>query len=229
MPVRKPIKPLPPEIQKLIDSCPPSSFRTLRQVLEQDGLTDDVLGIGPTTLGFLIDQIEAIEQIKTQAAVLSTSRPDVLFDVQVRVDQQVTSILATFDPWDKRLQEVADRRFDGAKLSVEILRRMRGDICREHDLRIWEVNALPLPVAVELLTWGDTPLAKPLTSPSDSSPTTPKNRKRRKKGEASLLICAALETLAEKGEWNASEHQIYTLAGVPRSTYYNVGETRQKS
>ncbi len=210
MPVRKPIKLLPPELQELINSHPQALGRSLRQVLEQDGLTDEVLRIGPTTLGFLIDQLEGIEQIKMQAAVLSTSRPDVLFDVQVRSDQQLASTLATFDPWDKRLQEVADRRFDGAKLSVEILRRMRGEICREHDLRILEVNALPLPVAVELLIWGETPLAKPLTSPPDPSPPT---RKPLKQPSANAIAAYRVVKFGGKTETDAAP-----MFGVVQST-----------
>jgi hypothetical protein len=167
MPVHKPSKPaapLPLEIQKELELHPP---RSLRQVLEQDGLTDEVLRIGPTHLGFLIEQLESMEQTRNHAAILEDTRPDLLFEIQLKIDERNAWFLANFDPWEKRLQEVADRRFDGSKLTIEILRRMRGMICREHGLNIFEANALPLPVAVELLLWED-------RSPTKPSAATPK-------------------------------------------------------
>jgi hypothetical protein len=66
------------------------------------------------------------------------------------------------------------------------------------------------------------------TSPPDATTkvstaeVTISKPKRLKGGDASAMIVAALDYLANKGEWNASEKQIYKLAGVSRSTYYNV-------
>ncbi len=54
------------------------------------------------------------------------------------------------------------------------------------------------------------------------TPTAATKRKRLKPGTAALKIRAALDALAAKGQWNVSEKEIYNLARVSRSTYYNV-------
>jgi hypothetical protein len=46
--------------------------------------------------------------------------------------------------------------------------------------------------------------------------------KRAKKGIPALMIIAALEALAHKGQWDASETEIMKAAGVGKSTYYDV-------
>jgi hypothetical protein len=56
-------------------------------------------------------------------------------------------------------------------------------------------------------------------TPSESAAPKPKRLKR---GEPSLLIRAALESLANEGSWEAPEHDIILRSGVPRSTYYDV-------
>jgi hypothetical protein len=48
------------------------------------------------------------------------------------------------------------------------------------------------------------------------------SKKRLKRGDASLKICAALRSLASEGKWNVPEEEIRVRAGVPKSTYYRV-------
>jgi hypothetical protein len=48
------------------------------------------------------------------------------------------------------------------------------------------------------------------------------DKRRVKKGEAYILIIAAFQSLADKGDWNATDEDIISLAGVKRSTYYDV-------
>ena len=45
---------------------------------------------------------------------------------------------------------------------------------------------------------------------------------RLKPGDAAFKVCAALRLLAHEGKWDATEKEIAVLAGVARSTYYNV-------
>ena len=54
--------------------------------------------------------------------------------------------------------------------------------------------------------------------PVESKP----KRKRLKPREAALKIQCALDSLAERDEWNAPEREIIKRAGVARSTYYSV-------
>jgi hypothetical protein len=154
MPVRKPAKPWPAHLQELIDSAPPGSGRTLRQVLEQDGLTEDVLTkIGPTTLGSLIEIYERWERLHKHAESLLSTLPGILRSL-LEIDEERDRALAELQPWIDRLQGVADRRYHGAKLSAELLRRMRGKITEDHPyVDPTTANNLPLPVAYELLTW----------------------------------------------------------------------------
>jgi hypothetical protein len=77
-----------------------------------------------------------------------------------------------------------------------------------------EKDGIPFPPV-----WKSTKLAG-----SSPQPHAPK-RRRLKKGEAAVLICAALDSLAAKGEWNKSDSDIIRLAQVPRSTYYNSTKT----
>jgi hypothetical protein len=61
-----------------------------------------------------------------------------------------------------------------------------------------------------------------LESAKVQAPQAGANRKRGKAGEAAERIIAALQALAHKGDWNASEIRIIATAGVPKSTYYSV-------
>jgi hypothetical protein len=45
-------------------------------------------------------------------------------------------------------------------------------------------------------------------------------RRRLRRDEIILKICAALDSLAGRQEWGATEERIYTLAGVSKSTYF---------
>ena len=77
---------------------------------------------------------------------------------------------------------------------------------------------------------GFAPNPSAASSPESGSQATPQSkpslgqtkRMRLKPGDASIKIIAALDSLADRGEWKVSEKQIYTLAHVSRSTYYDV-------
>jgi hypothetical protein len=56
----------------------------------------------------------------------------------------------------------------------------------------------------------------------------PPARKRHKRTELELKIIAALESLANRGEWNAPVPKIISSAGIAKSTYYEVLKSSKK-
>jgi hypothetical protein len=59
---------------------------------------------------------------------------------------------------------------------------------------------------------------EPAATPEGTETAT--KPKRLKRGDAALMICAALNSLAREGKWNVAEKEIMVRAGVPKSTYY---------
>jgi hypothetical protein len=75
------------------------------------------------------------------------------------------------------------------------------------------------PAAVEATTAVAEPLPPGDIAPDASGDATHASPKRKKRGDASLLIRGVLETFASAGNWNASEKEIYERANVSKTTY----------
>jgi hypothetical protein len=150
-----------PDEQTLLDSLPPLSGRSLREVLEQDGLTEEVLKIGPATLGFLIEMYEQWERLLEESDNVTAAHPQII-GYRQKAHEGMARGLAKLQFEIDQLQGIADRLYDGSILNAKILRRMRGKICQDHpDVSTSDANALPLPVACELLTWNVSSAVRP--------------------------------------------------------------------
>jgi hypothetical protein len=64
-------------------------------------------------------------------------------------------------------------------------------------------------------------LAPQGTAPAGQIPEAPK-RKQRKKGEASLLLTATLDSLAAKDDWGKTDCEIIGQAGISRDSFYRL-------
>jgi hypothetical protein len=146
-----------------------------------------------------------------------------------------------FDVWSPRARAGGGDRITDAGLSIDLGPPYIDVYEREYNRLRWAFEILrdyiqtsppqrPIePGAPESTTspLGDFPPASPTTTQAKgmgkvgARSTTPKT-KRRKKGDAAVLIIAALESLAKEGKWDVTEGDIINRAGVSRSTYYNV-------
>src|SRR4051794_17208139 len=75
MPVRRPTPPRSPEEAHAPASLPPLNGRTDRQVIEQDGLTDEVLRWGGHTLGSLTKTFDLVDEARRRIRREFASRP----------------------------------------------------------------------------------------------------------------------------------------------------------
>jgi hypothetical protein len=62
----------------------------------------------------------------------------------------------------------------------------------------------------------------PEAEPTGTKPPKVSGRKRRRKGEASTLLDAALDSLASKGQWGKTDTEILTLADISRDSFYRL-------
>ncbi|WP_148594222.1 hypothetical protein [Aquisphaera giovannonii] len=156
------------------------------------------------------------------------------------VRETTTGLSRYFEAWNFSLDDISHRRWptlSQVRIRLErLVRRIdfngKGELTDPEfaDLvstpeTISECNAI-LNIMPDLRFYASRPATRdrdtrfhsdsPIPAPSDA----PKRERRLKPGEAAMKIIAALDSLAQAGEWNVAEAAIIHRAGVKRSTYY---------
>jgi hypothetical protein len=137
----------------------------LRQIIEDEGLSERVLGWSPITMGLLIEVYErsdrTCEELKWLLTTAAGIMPEILtkpdaVSIRRRCDEDLTEVTAPFKTLIDDLQGIANKHFEGAKLDAAILRRMSAKLCLNHPaVKAIGANKLPLPVAIVLLEWSE--------------------------------------------------------------------------
>lgn len=145
------VKPLSCEDQEVLASLPPLVGRTDRQIIEEDGLTPEVLSWGGMKLGGLIELYDFIEGERRHFRMHfeDLPAPERAKAFQKGEDSLRMLMKEKISPCTKRLEEISHLLY-GADLNPETLRRMRGKISQDHPDARADLDRLPLP-AVEIL------------------------------------------------------------------------------
>ena len=156
------------------------------------------------TLDSLLELVREIEQHYEQTGFKRAERW--LMDAEInRFEEQSGRIIGLVE-----LTTFLNTKL-GKHISVQAIEELFGLLSRKLNKPFSDVEIMTVAEAARIL---DPPAL-------GSSPTNTKG-KRGKPGDATDRIIAALQTLASKGDWNASESRIIATAGVAKSTYYSV-------